>query len=264
MKSPKEKLTDKIAEKHVNRTGIALSPKLSKELLDSTRDAVPSSKGDESAIAKLRASYASEADPIGSIPPPATMKGAAKSAMKAIKGEHASVLLDKVGERLAFERTGTRLYETLISKLQSSEERIAGGPTLARLQQFHREEAQHFAMLKEAMEALGGDPTAVTPSADVAAVLSMGVGKILQDPRTTFRQCLEAILLAELADHDGWTMLIDLARTMGQDELASRFETALLEEEVHLRDVREWVSLGVLGKAGVESKTKTKATHATR
>jgi hypothetical protein len=48
------------------------------------------------------------------VPPPTSMKGMAKSALQALKGEKATVLIDKLAERLAFERTGTRLYETLI------------------------------------------------------------------------------------------------------------------------------------------------------
>jgi hypothetical protein len=53
------------------------------------------------------------------VPPPTSMKGMAKSALQALKGEKATVLIDKLAERLAFERTGTRPYETLIQKAQA-------------------------------------------------------------------------------------------------------------------------------------------------
>lgn len=257
MKSPKEKIAEKISEKHINRTGIALSPKLSKEMIEGALETEPSMAGDESGIAEVREAYAKHADPVGSIPPPATLKGAAKTAMKALEGERASVLLDKIGERMQFERTGTRLYEALLSKFDAAPA-MPNGPTRARLEEIYAEEEQHFVMLREAMVQMGGDPTAVTPSADVAGVLSMGVPQVLLDARTTFPQSLEAILLAELADNDGWTLLIQLARELGQDELAHRFGVALAEEEEHLRDVRAWVTAATMQRAGAKVVTKAK------
>lgn len=258
MKSPKEKIKEKVGEKHVNRTGMALSPKHAKELVEGARHTKPSMAGDEKGIATVRAAYARDAEPIGSIPPPATPKGMAKTAMKALTGEHASVLLDKMGARLAFERTGTRLYEVLIGKIETLGG-FDGGPSIDRLTQILREEQQHFELLEHAMESMGGDPTAVTPSADVEATLSSGVPKVLTDARTDVHQSLEAILLAELADNDGWSMLRDLARSMGQDELARDFDKALKEEEEHLRDVRAWVNASIAVKAGTKKKAKAGA-----
>ena len=265
MKSPKETVKEKIREKHVNRTGMALSPKHAKDLLDGAVKTKPSMAGDEQGIATVRAAYARDAGPIGSIPPPATVKGAAKTAMKALTGEHASVLLDKMGARLAFERTGTRLYEALIGKVETLGMSDGAGPTVDRLTQILREEQQHFDMLKDAMMRMGGDPTAMTPSADIEAVLSQGVPKVIVDARTDVHQCLEAILIAELADNDGWMMLVELARSLGQDELADEFLKALQEEEQHLRDVRAWVSASTLAKAGTKKKAgKTPGAEARR
>ncbi|AKF03857.1 ferritin-like domain-containing protein [Sandaracinus amylolyticus] len=249
MKSPKETIKSKLVEKHVNRTGIALSPIHAKELIEGAAQTQPSMSGDETGIATVRAAYMRDAEPIGSIPPPATAKGVAKTAAKALTGERVSVLLDKMGARLAFERTGTRLYQAIIGKVESGTP-FDGGPSLERLTQIMREEQQHFEMLREAMEAMGGDPTAVTPAADVEATLSMGVPQVLHDARTDVHQSLEAILLAELADNDGWTMLIELARSLGQDELAEKFAVALAQEDEHLRDVRAWVKASTLASAG--------------
>lgn len=264
MKSPKETVKEKIREKHVNRTGLALSPKHSKDLLEGATKTKPSMAGDEQGIATVRAAYARDSGPIGSIPPPASVKGAAKTAMKALTGEHASVLLDKMGARLAFERVGTRLYEALIGKVETLGSDGAG-PRIDRLTQILREEQQHFDMLKDAMIRMGGDPTAMTPSADIEAVLSEGVPKVIVDARTDVHQCLHAILLAELADNDGWMMLVELARSLGQDELADEFMKALQEEEQHLRDVRGWMSASTLAMAGTKKKAgKTTGAEARR
>lgn len=55
-------------------------------------------------------------------------------------------------------------------------------------------------------------------------------------------QALQAILIAELADGDGWQMLIELCEDAGEDDLAEQFEDALHEETEHLAMVRSWLS----------------------
>jgi hypothetical protein len=58
--------------------------------------------------------------------------------------------------------------------------------------------------------------------------------------------------VAELADNDGWQLLIKLARQMGQDDMADRFQTALEEEDRHLASVRTWMEQICLSQAGAE------------
>ena len=87
----------------------------------------------------------------------------------------------------------------------------------------------------------GGDPTAVTPSADLAATASMGIVQVVTDPRTSFGESLEAMRIAELVDHDGWKNLVELAEEAGQDELCRFAERAEDEEDRHLANVRRWV-----------------------
>src|SRR5690606_7637637 len=94
-----------------NRTGVQTSPMDTKELLKATEAHAPTSVGDESALSTVRLEYIGDAEPLGSIPPPAKVKGMAKGAVQMAKGIRQQVLIDKLGERLAFERTGTRLYE---------------------------------------------------------------------------------------------------------------------------------------------------------
>jgi bacterioferritin (cytochrome b1) len=224
-----------------NRTGVQSSPKDTKELLKATQSTVPSSTGDENALASVRLTYAREAEPLGSVPPPARVKGKMKSAGTIGAGVRPQVLVDKLAERLAFERSGTRLYEALIVKHAAYTDQLPN-VSLEILQQFHAEEAQHLHLLIESLEQLGADPTAQTPCADLVGVEGMGLVQAITEPRTTFVQSLNAILIAELADNDGWQTLIAMARAAGQDELAERFTAALSEEDEHLRQVRAWMS----------------------
>lgn len=223
-----------------NRTGIALSPIDNKLLIEGALQTVPSSDGDESAIDETRSEYLAVGATIGSMAPPATVKGVASTVVDTMKGTSAAVFLDKMGERLAFERTGTRLYAALLGKLDASDP-LPGGPERADLEKIHREEMAHFEMLREVMISLGADPTSITPSADVQAVSSMGLIQVVGDPRMNLKQSLEAMLVAELVDNECWSTLIDLARAGGHDQIAQRFERALAEEAEHLVNVRAWV-----------------------
>jgi rubrerythrin len=231
-----------------NRTGIDLSPIDKRELLEVTEMTVPSMEGDITVLDELRAEYINQGDAIGSLPPPATAKGVAGKVVDTVKGANVNVLLDKLGERLAFERTGTRLYEALAGKCEASDP-LPGGPTVAELRQIQAEELDHFDVVRQVMIQLGADPTAVTPSADVVSVTSMGILQVISDPRMTLKQSLEAILVAELVDNAAWDLLIQLARAAGHDAIAKTFERPLADEQKHLVNVRKWVTQSTIGAA---------------
>jgi rubrerythrin len=236
-----------------NRTGIATSPVDVKEMIAGARAGTPLLQPEPQELQLERIAFHRSAPPVGSMPPPASLKGAAKSALEAVKGNHPMVFLDLIGERLAFERTGTRLYDALIPKLEAADEHPQG-PTREDLERIRDDELMHFALLKEALETLGADPTAVTPGADVAAMTSAGLVQTLSDPRVTLTQGLKAILVAELADNDGWLVLADVAARLGHDELADRFRGALAQEEEHLARVRSWLTAAIDGQAGLETR----------
>ncbi|MDB4943342.1 MAG: hypothetical protein JWP97_2876 [Labilithrix sp.] len=233
-----------------NRTGIDMSPIDNKRLIEGAAATIPSSPGDEQGIDRERAEYVVLGATIGSVPPPGTLRGAATSVLQSAKGQSATVLIDRLGQRLAFERMGTRLYGALISKLKASQP-LPGGPTLEDLERIQRQELEHFEMLREHMLAMGADPTAMTPSADVSAVSSLGLLQVIGDPRMNLKQSLEAILVAELVDNDAWALLAAIARGEGQEALATRCEVALAQEEEHLANVRAWVQGSTVNQAGV-------------
>lgn len=222
-----------------NRTGMLISPEMAQEMVDASESAEPT-PGQIEDLADYRAPYIEEGFPVGSPPTLPTAEGEDQTGM--------AVLLDKLSERLAFERTGTRLYEALINKCEVLGE-DATGPTLAELEEIGAEELNHFLMLNSVIAELGGDPTVQSPSADVAGVASLGIVQVLNDPRTTVTQCLQAILTAELTDNDGWSMLIDLAENLGFSEMSEQFKEALEREETHLESVRTWLSARVMEEA---------------
>ncbi|MBA4263921.1 MAG: ferritin Dps family protein [Comamonadaceae bacterium] len=247
-----------------NRTGTAASPKGADAMAEAVLRYSPPSPIDTSASDEDRALYIAEADPVGSIPPPASVKGFVKTGVGKLMGDRPELLMDKIGERIAFERGGTRLYDALIVKykaamaagteLPSLGEAVAANgedpspllsfaneSPLETLERIRGEELAHFHLLCEAMEQLGGDPTAMTPCANVIATASMGLMQVVTDPRTTLAQSLTAMHSAEMTDNAGWELLIQLTEQLGEDDLTGRFLAALTQEAQHELIVRTWL-----------------------
>jgi rubrerythrin len=238
------------ADVGLNRTGIQTSPLASKEAIQGAQEGLPSSLGSEQDIIQVRQVYAEQSGGMGTVPVPATFKGILTTAKEMIKGTKPTVFIDKLGERLGFERTGVRLYEAALGKydLHGTWD---GGPSREQLEKIMNDELAHFALVREAIEKLGADPTALTPSANLVSVASKGVPEVLVDPRTNLVQCLEALMMAELTDNAGWELLVELAQRLGQTELAEQFEQALMAEAEHLQLVRNWLSAALMSEARV-------------
>lgn len=255
-----------------NRTGAAVSPAGVQAMNDAVLRFSPPSSIDTTDADAERVTCATEAEPVGSIPPPASLAGTLKAGVGKLMGERPELLMDKMGERIAFERSGVRLYDALIAKYLAVTESGESLPTLAEalaasgedwaaqtdtllgetplqsLERIRNEELQHFHLLCDAMETLGGDPTAQTPCADVAGVASSGLMQVVTDPRTTLAQCLTAVLTAELTDAAGWELLIQLTEQEGHDQLTGSFLTAHGQEAQHQQAIQGWLSALLLAE----------------
>ncbi|HWM40911.1 MAG TPA: ferritin-like domain-containing protein [Burkholderiales bacterium] len=220
----------------MNHSGILASEDAGEKMLQNIELTKPP-RGDETDLAKIRLEYAKDAEPVGTLPEPQP-EGVAR------------VLMDKLGERLAFERSGTRLYDALMVKCAA--DKSAGVPA-KELKHIRDEEAMHFALVGAAIESLGGDPTAQTPCADVTGVEGMGLMQVLNDPKTTLAQALHAILVAEMTDSVGWDELIELTMQVGNDDLVARFSKARDHEKEHLEKISGWYKAAVQGAANSDN-----------
>ena len=216
-----------------NQTGMQYGPGDADEMREISALTQPSSKGDASTANELRVPYFQAALSLGSMPP---TRARAPDSVDATD-ERLLVLLDHLGERLAFERAGTRLYEAFLFKCTQRPDEL-GELSTDLVQHFCNEEAEHVGLLAAAIEALGGDPTVQTPSADVAGVQGSGLLKVVTDPGTTVLQSLSAMLAAELIDGCAWGLLMAMTRDLGYGELAGRFEKAVSQEEQHLLTIQ--------------------------
>ena len=218
-----------------NKTGVSRDPDLSLEMITGMDEFPPSSTGDGQEAARLRITVAGEGGPFASMPP--------ATAKIARKGETLALLIDKLGERLQFERSGVRLYAALISKLDAYGT-FPGGPSRGDLVEILEDEREHFELLWNALRDVGADPTVMTPSAAFAATSTRGIASLCLDPRTNLLQCLEAALVIELTDNECWDALLELAENAGMSELARLCEQALANEQEHLDNVRRWAASG--------------------
>jgi rubrerythrin len=204
-----------------NRTGVQTSPRLSEQMNDIVQP-VSAQVADASPLNGVRLEYIREADPLGSIsagPSPA--------------------FVDKLAERLAYERCGTRLYDAVIAKFVVHAGELPDA-SLHELVEIRDEEAGHAALLRTCIEQLGADPTAQTPSADLVGVATSGFLQAATDPRTTLAQTLQVALAAELVDVASWEVLIAMAEGMEQDAMVERFRKARDRENEHVAKVRGW------------------------
>lgn len=219
-----------------NLTGAQMSPKDTARQLDAIKHFPADVPGNPSQLMNARRDIGAESGRIGSVPVPGSAKGMLKSTFEKMLGKNPEVLINKLGERLAYERTGVRLYEAALAKVHSLEKADPGLVTT--LQDIRNDEEEHFQLLVSALEKLGADPTAVTPDADVAGVIAMGVMQVLTDPRTDIPQSLNALLTVELADNAAWELLIELSEQAHQKEIAANFKKALAQEERHLATIK--------------------------
>ncbi|MGN6152606.1 MAG: ferritin-like domain-containing protein [Lysobacteraceae bacterium] len=226
-----------------NRTGLQASPLDADDLVEGLALQEGAPRPDIGA-ADIRASYARDDATVGSMPPPTSLKGVVGAIAGTLSGQRLHVLLDKLGERAAFERTGARLYDAMLLKIAVAA-RLPGDMTVAAVQAIRDDEASHARMLGEAIEALGGDPTVQTPCADLAGVQGMGLVQAMNEPRATLSQALQTLLAAELIDVASWELLISLAEELEHPEWTTRFADALASETEHLARVRDWLRAAI-------------------
>jgi hypothetical protein len=231
----------------MNRTGLDMAPKAREKLVAFARQQAGRASNDTAAWSELHEVHALEADRVGTVPVPARLKGMATTMLDTLKGNKPQVLIDKLGERLAYERTGVRLYEAFLLKVASANDGFA--PDLEAVAAIRDDERSHFELLGKALQQIGADPTAMTPCADVAGVMASGHLQVLTDPRTTIAQALNSLLAVELADNASWELLVELLQGAGHKDLAQGFTVALQTEQAHLATVKGWLRQAVLEEA---------------
>lgn len=227
----------------VNRTGVAMTPMQAQAQMELAKATPPSSLGGADLLLDTRMRAADEGGPLGNLPPPLSDRGADMIAKKGV-----GVLLDMLGERLAVERTAVRLGDALLDK-HAAYGSWDGGPGRTDLQQFRGETLEHFLLVRHILDEMGADSTALTPSAALHGMIGLGFTSVLTDPRTDLLQCVECILVAELASCDRWEALVDLAVAVGEEAFVPEISRVLEQKQEQLHRLRLWHAIGLSQRA---------------
>jgi bacterioferritin (cytochrome b1) len=157
--------------------------------------------------------------------------------MDKLAKQNVSRVVDLLNERLAFERTGVKLYDTLLARLQ-----VSTDPSIKALveqvQEHRDEEKEHEEWLEEQIRALGGTAHALSEHAVLAHAEAEGVERVMRRD-DSIPHDFHALLTAELADNAGWDLLVQLADDFGDSKAKKEFKKRLHEEEKHLLFVRK-------------------------
>lgn len=225
-----------------NRTGMDMSPIDGKAMVEGAQKLTGTAPPPRERMVDFRTSAIEESGSIGSVPVPGTFKGALSAGKEKLKGHNPELLINKLGQRLAFERAGTRLYDALIMKCNAAmDSATAQIVSVDKLRHFRDEEHEHALLVGTVISELGADPTAMTPDANVSALASIGLPKVISEPRTSVLQCLETMQIAELTDNAAWADLRELCLDMGLDEIADKFSKPISQEQVHQEVLTDWI-----------------------
>ncbi len=168
--------------------------------------------------------------------------------MERLVKHNAAFVLDVLSGRLAFERTGVKLYDNAIRKIErNSEPRYHA--LVGQMCEIRDEEAEHAQWLEALIRGLGGNPDEKTDLAELESEESCGIESIVVDGHDKVIHVLHALLAAELADNAGWDLLVALADEAGDRSAKREFKKRLHEEEEHLVFVRR--ALASLAKYSV-------------
>jgi bacterioferritin (cytochrome b1) len=152
--------------------------------------------------------------------------------------KNAAQVLDVLAARLTFERTGVKLYDSVIQKIErSGESRYQA--LVDTLRKHRDEEKEHAEWLEWVIRALGGRPEEITNLARLETEESQGIQSVILDGHTRVIEVLHALLTAELADNAGWDLLVELADDTGDQLARAEFGKRMLEEARHLAFLRE-------------------------
>jgi ferritin-like metal-binding protein YciE len=158
--------------------------------------------------------------------------------MKKLAEKNRSKLIDLLTERLFFERSSVKLYDTILAKMESSaEEEVVA--MLDQMREHRNEEWQHEEFLEQCIRDLGGDTHAESEMARLTIRESQGIAQVVGDPSSPLSHLFHALLAWELVDNAGWDLLVELADEAGDRAAKRDFKKCLKEEEEHLIFVRE-------------------------
>jgi hypothetical protein len=171
----------------------------------------------------------------------ARIAGHLEDALPSFKGPTPLLLISQLRERLAFERTSSRLYAGLIVKVHAHGA-YPGGPTPERLVELHNQELEHLNVVRESLHRLGTGAPSLSVAGDGTDAQLQELLQAVDDPSASLQDALRAVLVAEIINNAGWLLLVELAQELGPQDQAETFREVLRAESLHLEEVSGWIA----------------------
>ncbi len=148
------------------------------------------------------------------------------------------VLMDKLSEFLMVEQGGLQLYRVAAA-------RCAMPNIKQRYEEFGEQTARHRQVLVQLIQALGGDPNYVSPTARLAQVKATKLieSSMIVDglaPEEIMANDLENVLLAETKCHLDWELVSQLAEQVTDAKMKQALQQAVPEVEDQEDQHVEW------------------------
>ena len=159
--------------------------------------------------------------------------------MRKLAGKNVGRVIDLLNERLAFERTGVRIYDRMLLRMRLSEDRDVQR-MVDRMQRYRDQEREHEEWLEDQIRGLRADDHVPTEKSVLVLAETQGIERVVhRDPRLDHD--FHALLAAELADTAGWDLLVRIAHEFGDREATREFRQRHREEQEHVLFVRKVV-----------------------
>jgi len=171
-------------------------------------------------------------------------------------GMNTAFYADLLSAMLTHERCGRHLYRSVQGRTNN--------PMLeAKYHEFGQETERHVEILEQLISQMGGNPNYVSPAAravegmDTKLVEStfMFAGSV--DLMTAEMAMLDAVFLAESADHANWKALAAVAEQLPSGSMRDAFEAAVGEVEQQEDRHLEWASETKLKLVKLQAGSKT-------
>lgn len=158
-----------------------------------------------------------------------------------VQQHNTALLLNKLAQRLSYERANVRFYEALIFKSLAAEQGVRRIVSVDRLRQFRDEDVEHTVLLKTAIETLGADVDMWLPDAVPSQATQITMSKMLTKTHGDILQCLQSVVVFARNDADEWQMLYRLFSSMGLEKMTETFRQAWEEDQQQLTTLSAWV-----------------------
>jgi hypothetical protein len=144
-------------------------------------------------------------------------------------------LIEKLGERLIYERAFLRLYKAYLNKHLDSGSAFEGSAPYGQreLDAFVSHKCRQLDHLINAIQAMGGRPESPSPNTDLSTLVRRGIVSVFTDESFRLLALVNAIRVIELRGRAKALDLVQLAHAWRKPQLAD--ELSALQDESRLK-----------------------------